>query len=230
VVSTSPGTPLVADQRAHLVGQRLREPAVLQRLGPQRLDRTAGLGQAVPGEPLGVADPPLALGVVAGLLGRLELGDDPGQALRERVVDLPRHPLPLVPRARLPSLGEQLGLQPGVLRDHLFQPLVRLGELGDHALPGLILLFGFLAKQDEDAGEHDVDTPQEHPDRHRRYGRPVESPHWAMPKKIATAAQAAHRHAPARYRSACRKPIQVKNANHGLRMVSTAMNATRPVT
>src|ERR1700759_2192753 len=30
--------------------------------------------------------------VVGGLLGRLELGDDPGQALGQGVVDLPGHP------------------------------------------------------------------------------------------------------------------------------------------
>ena len=54
-------------------------------------------------------------------------------------------------------------------------------------------------------------------------------PDCAMPKKIATAAQATHRQAPVRYRMACRKPNQVKNANQGLRMVSTAMNAIRPV-
>ena len=50
-----------------------------------------------------------------------------------------------------------------------------------------------------------------------------------MAKKIATAAQPIHRHAPLRYRKACRKPNQVKNANHGLRMVSTAMNTISPV-
>jgi len=66
----------------HLVGQRLGEPAVLQRLRPQRLDRAAGLGQAVPGQPLGVVDPPLAFGVAGGLLGRLELGDDAGGGRR----------------------------------------------------------------------------------------------------------------------------------------------------
>ena len=54
-------------------------------------------------------------------------------------------------------------------------------------------------------------------------------PDWAMPKKIATAAQPTHRHAPGRNRKACRKPSQVKNANQGLRMVSMAMNASKPV-
>ena len=42
----------------------------------------------------------LAWGPRSGLLGRLQLGDDPGKPLRERVVDLPRHPPPLVEDAR----------------------------------------------------------------------------------------------------------------------------------
>ena len=54
-------------------------------------------------------------------------------------------------------------------------------------------------------------------------------PAWAMAKKIATGAQPIHRHGPDRYRKACRKPNQVKKANHGLRMVSTPMNAISPV-
>ena len=55
-------------------------------------------------------------------------------------------------------------------------------------------------------------------------------PDCDMPKKTATTAQPIHRHAPGRNRKACRKPTQVKNANHGLRMVSAAMKATRPGT
>ena len=54
-------------------------------------------------------------------------------------------------------------------------------------------------------------------------------PAWAMAKKTATAAQPIHRHTPLRYRKACRKPNQVKKANHGLRMVSTAINPISPV-
>ena len=55
-------------------------------------------------------------GPVVRLVGRLELGDDPGQALGERVVDLAGHPLPLVEHAGLAGLGQQLGVQAGVLR------------------------------------------------------------------------------------------------------------------
>ena len=54
-------------------------------------------------------------------------------------------------------------------------------------------------------------------------------PDWAMPKKMRHRRAADPRHAPGRYRKACRKPSQVKNANQGLRMVSTAMNASRPM-
>ena len=54
-------------------------------------------------------------------------------------------------------------------------------------------------------------------------------PDWAMAKKIATAAEPTHRHAPSRNRNACMKPSQVKKANQGLRTVSTAVNATRPM-
>ena len=140
----------------YLPSQRVRQLAVFQRARPQRLDRAAGLGQAVAGELLGVADPALALNLVAALLGRLELGDDPGQALRQRVVDLPGHPLPLVTRARLPGLGDQLSLQPGVLRDHLLQPVAGLGQFGDHLLAGQVLLLGLLAQHGEGPDEHAV--------------------------------------------------------------------------
>ena len=44
-------------------------------------------------------------------VGGLELGDDPGEALREGVVDLAGHPLPLVEHPGLAGLGEQLGVQ-----------------------------------------------------------------------------------------------------------------------
>jgi len=160
----------------HLPGQRVGQLAVLQRLRAQRLHRAAGVGQAVPGQTLGVADAPLAFGLAGGLLGGLELGDDPGQALGQRVVDLPGHPLPFVARARLPSLGQQLGLQAGVLGHHLFHPLVGLGQLGDHPLTGPVLLLGFHPEQHEHSHQRHVDEGQHQPDSHLRHGRPVESP------------------------------------------------------
>ena len=60
------------------------------------------------------------------LVGRLELGDDPGQALGDRVVDLAGHPLPLVEDARLAGLGEQLGVEAGVLLQRRLEPRERL--------------------------------------------------------------------------------------------------------
>lgn len=45
------------------------------------------------------------------MLGRLQLGDDPGQSLRQRVMNLPRHPLPLIEDPGLPGLGQQLPVQ-----------------------------------------------------------------------------------------------------------------------
>ena len=130
------------------LGQRLRQLGVLQGLRPDGPHGPAGLGQAVAGQLGGVADPAFPVGpagfpavavaagrrLQAGLLGGFQLRDDAGQALRQRVVDLPRHPLPLFQHARLPGLREQLGVQPGVLGHHGFQLAVRLGQLDDDPL------------------------------------------------------------------------------------------------
>ncbi len=43
-------------------------------------------------------------------LGRFELGDDPGEALGQGVVDLAGQALPLLDDARLPGLGHELGV------------------------------------------------------------------------------------------------------------------------
>ena len=78
--------------------ERLGQRAGLERGGHRRLDAAAGLRQAVARELLGVVEVPVAIGVaVAGLLRRLELGDDPDQALGDGVVDLAGHPLPARP-------------------------------------------------------------------------------------------------------------------------------------
>ena len=73
---------------------------------------------------------------VARLAGRLQLGDDPGQPLRDGVVDLARHALPLVHDAGLACLRQQLGVETGVLlecdlesREGLAALLVLLGDL-----------------------------------------------------------------------------------------------------
>jgi hypothetical protein len=79
------------------VAERVGQPGGFQRLGTQRVHRPPRLGQALPGQPgrrVEVAAPPGR--VAGGLPGRLELGDDPGEALREGVMNLPCQPLPLV--------------------------------------------------------------------------------------------------------------------------------------
>ena len=73
-----------------------------------------------------------------GLVRRLELGDDPDQALGDRVVDLAGHPRPLVEDAGLARLGEQLGVQAGVLHQ-------RGLELGERLATLLVLLADLLA-------------------------------------------------------------------------------------
>ena len=135
---TSTGTPLSSDHsRGHVgqgVGQRRRPPAApgsdasTERRASARLSRASR--SAVVEVAVAVGRP------IARLVGRLELGDDPGQALRDGVVDLARHALPLVEDARLAGLGQQLGVQPGVLVQRRLQPreraaalLVLLGDL-----------------------------------------------------------------------------------------------------
>jgi len=149
VVSISPATPLVADQRATssasasgslLFSSACGRSAWTERRASARLSRASRLALLIR-RSRSSARPVL--------LSRLELSDDSGQALGQGVVDLPGHPLPLVPGPGLPGLGEQLGLQPGVLGDHLLQPVVRLGQLGDHALAGLVLLFAPRAQHGE---------------------------------------------------------------------------------
>lgn len=96
------------------VGERLGQPRPVERLGPHRLDGAARLRQRVAREPLGGVQVPAAL-VGAPVRGRLELGDDPRQPLRQRVVELARHPPALVEHPRLARLREELAVQPRVL-------------------------------------------------------------------------------------------------------------------
>ena len=119
------------------VGQRPR----LERGGHRRLDRSAGLGEALARQALGVLEVPVSIGrSVVRLVGRLELGDDPDEALGDRVVDLARHPGALVEDARLAGLGQQLGVEAGVLHE-------RGLELGQR-LPALLVLLGDLLADD----------------------------------------------------------------------------------
>ena len=63
-----------------------------------------------------------------GVLGRLQLGDDPCQALRERVVDLAGHPMPLVVHAGFARLGQELVVQDRVLGHGHLEATVGLGQ------------------------------------------------------------------------------------------------------
>ena len=94
--------------------------------------------------------------------GRLELGDDPGQALRDGVVDLARHPLPLVQDAGLARLRQQLGVQTGVLLERDLE--------SREGLAALLVLFGDLLADDRaaadddglDGDDHDIERPRLH--------------------------------------------------------------------
>ncbi len=133
------------------VAQRLRQVGLIEFRRPEGLDRAAGLGQTVLGQAQGAVHVrPGPLGRVPYLLCRMYLGDDPSQALGEGVMDLPCHALPLVEHSGLTCLGQQLGVQPGVLLQRRFQFLHRLV-----ALP--IVFDPFLGEQDPDADRRRLD-------------------------------------------------------------------------
>ena len=92
------------------IGERIGQRPRLERGGHRRLDRPAGLGQALARQPLGVLQVPVPIGrAVVRLVGRLELGHDPDQALGDRVVDLAGHPGALVEDARPRAPGSAAG-------------------------------------------------------------------------------------------------------------------------
>ena len=93
--------------------------------------------------------PPVGAGA-ARVLERLELGDDPGQALRERVVDLARHPLALLLHAAVARLLDELRLQRRVL--------------GQRRLEMLLALLDELAVEHHRRRHDQVDRDDAHPD------------------------------------------------------------------
>ena len=128
--------------------------------GHRCLDGPAGLGEALAGEALGVLEVPVPIArAIVGRVGRLELGDDADEALRDRVVDLAGHPGALVEDAGLAGLGQELGMQTGVLD----QGGLELGE----RLPALLVLLGHLLSDDRaradderlDGDDRDVERP-----------------------------------------------------------------------
>lgn len=69
--------------------------------------------------------------VVRAVRDDLELGDDPGQALRDGVVDLGGKTPALVGDPGLAGLDEELGVQCGVLVEGVVQRLVGAFQFGD---------------------------------------------------------------------------------------------------
>ncbi len=137
VVVTWTGMPCRADQRpatspsaslSRAVSSDSGRSASTDRRASDRLSRASLVAALEVAAPAGR--------VVGGLLGRLELGDDPGQPLGQGVVDLPGHPLPLVEDAGLPGLGQQLLLQARVLGQTRLEPAVGLAQLAERALAG----------------------------------------------------------------------------------------------
>ena len=149
------GGPVAGD-----LGEGVGQGPRLERGRHRRLHRAARLDQAVAGELLGVVEMAVAVRrPVAGVVGRLELGHDPDQALGDGVVDLAGHPGPLVEDARLAGLREELGVEAGVLVEGGL-------ELRERPAALLVLLGGPLpvvvAPADHDgldADEHEVERP-----------------------------------------------------------------------
>ena len=99
------------------------------------------------------------LGPAGRLLGRLELGDDAGQALGEHVIDLPGHPLPFVARAAPRPEVAQLGLQGRCSPPSSLQA-GWLAWASSAIVPlRLVLLLGLGAQQHEQADGRDITGP-----------------------------------------------------------------------
>ena len=110
------GVPVVVELYGDSRAERTSADDVGDRLAqPRRLQAARDAGRAPSGAPRAGSPGPADCGLSTcrrqsvGVLGGLELGDDPGQALRERVVDLAGHPLPLVEHAGLAGLGQRAG-------------------------------------------------------------------------------------------------------------------------
>lgn len=139
----------------------------------------AGLAEAVAGERRGTVE---VFAGPRGVVGRgdgLELGDDPGQALREGVMDLGGQPAPLVGHPGLPCLEQQLGVQGGVLGEGLFQPGVGEFQLGDGLglAPGPLRLAGAdVAEEQGEGGVQDEEGTEGRPV--GEGGRGIPLPDW----------------------------------------------------
>ena len=126
---------------------RVDEVEVLERSGAQGLDGTARLVERRAGELGGALAVRGGDRLVEGLVSGLELGDDPGEALRDGVVDLGGQPFALLVDPRLAGACREGLLQLGVLLQGRLEPCVRPLELGDGVHPFLrddLLLFAKL--------------------------------------------------------------------------------------
>jgi hypothetical protein len=102
--------------------QRTGQPRLIPDFRAGRLDGPPDLGQADPRESGRIVEvPPPLRGAVVHLLHRLQLGDDADKPLREGVMDLARHALPLVEDTRLACLRQQLGVQASVFLQGSFE-------------------------------------------------------------------------------------------------------------
>ena len=206
---------MIADQRSATSASPSSSVAPSSDLGSRRLDRPARLGQALAGQPDGVVD--VASPVVrpvARLLGGLELGDDPGQPVGDGVVDLARHPRPLVEHARLSRLRDQLSLEPDVL---VHGDL----ELGD-GLPALLAQLGQPLAEDRPEPDHDGLDDDDRPVQEPQVGR---RPREAGDERVDQDRGRGHaddrQRRSGRSTAAWKKPVIAKMKNIGLRVISS---------
>ena len=153
VTCTSAGTPVRCCQPGSELGQRLWQPGADQPDRLHRGHRPAGLDQALPGQPAGQVEPARGVRRRLAVADRLELGDDAGQSLGERVVDLPGHPPTLLGDAGVAGLRDELRVQRGVLGERRLQPAVDLGQFLDGAATLLVLPFDQVAVVAESADQ-----------------------------------------------------------------------------
>ena len=140
------------------LGDGLGQAAGLQRLRAQLVHRAPRLGQALPGQRGRRRVVPAPRGRVVGrVLGRLQLGDDAGQALRQGVVDLPGHPGPLVQDAGLAGLLDQPFLQRADFGEGRGEPGVGVPGLAQRRLPRAVVPCADLADPGHQAHRRDVD-------------------------------------------------------------------------
>ncbi len=148
---------------------------MFQHSGAQVVHGATGLAEAFAGQCHGAPGVPAGGHRIAALGGGLQLRDDAGQALRERVMDLRGQPAALIGDTRFPRLDEQLGVETDVLLQRRLQPGVGALQLGDGGgiRRGVFgLLDGDPAEDQYQRGVEDVQQPEGHPVHGTRRGQP----------------------------------------------------------